>query len=410
MTQEEALTIMKGDNNVFLTGEPGSGKSYTVDRYVDWAFANGVYPVITATTGIAATNVNGSTLHSWAGLRDDKILTDQDLLALMGNKWVRNRVRNTKVLVIDEISMASAQLMDQINRLTKVIRKDDRPFGGIKVIMVGDFFQLPPVNGAFAFESDAWQELDPHMCELTEQHRQSEGLFIEILRKARRNESFTDEEKEALKARKYDDVSKLPVQLRLETHNKDVDKVNFARLQRHPGTAKTYTMKKFGPAAEHLVRNCLSPEKLTLKEGVPVMFTKNDPELRWVNGTQGTVKEMKDDRVVVELVDGSEVEVLRAQWKRSSGYGAEEQVSAELSQIPLRLAWAITVHKSQGMTLDQAVMDLTNVFAPGQGYVAVSRVRSLAGVYFQGKLTPRAFMVDPKVIAFYQGLNQGKLL
>ena len=409
MLQTQALEHLKSPRNIFLTGEPGSGKSYTIDRFVEWSLDNGREPVITASTGIAAVNVGGSTLHSWAGIRDDSKLTTEDLEGIALNHFIRKRIQGTEILIIDEISMISAQLLDMVSLVAMHCRGNDLPFGGMRVIMVGDFFQLPPVKGNFAFTSETWNQLDLVVCNLTEQHRQAEGAFINILRKVRQNQELDDEEKEILRDRKRDDVSGLEVKLRLETHNKKVDMVNQTRLMRHVGDPETYTMSKNGndKAIMGLISSCISPEKLTLKVGVPVMFTRNDPELRWVNGSQGTVTELHEQYVMVQLMGSEkEVHVSRVTWERATGYGANRSVLAAIKQIPLRLAWAITVHKSQGMTLDGAIIDLSRAFAPGQGYVAISRVRSLDHLYFQGRLSKSAFDVDERVAEFYQTLNE----
>lgn len=183
----------------------------------------------------------------------------------------------------------------------------------------------------------------------------------------------------------------------------NVDDINFRRLERHPGDARVYQMVSGGneKLIPFLKNSCLSPEKLILKIGVPVMFTRNDIDLQWVNGTQGTVEEMYDNRIVVRTASGIPVDVFAVEWEYAEGYGKKKKTLASIQQFPLRLAWAITVHKSQGMTLDNAIIDVSKAFEYGQGYVAISRVRSLDGLYFQGKLTQRVFQVDPKVQNFY---------
>lgn len=398
MLQEKALEILKGNDNVFLTGQPGTGKTYTINRYIDWCIDNGITPTVCASTGIAAVHVGGGTLHSWAGVRDDNELTAEDMEEILANTYTLNRIVRTEVLIIDEISMVSAKLLNVVSKLAMKARNNTTPFGGIKIVVVGDFFQLPPVKGDYAFNSVAWEHADFQVCYLHEQHRQDDKVFQDILTNVRAG-FLTDEQKEIVRSRVVDDVSELDA-TRLDTHNNKVDKINAMKLDRLPGASRTYVMDKRGneKAVAGLISNCLSPEKLRLKVGAKVLFTKNDIDQRWVNGTQGTVVELMDEMVKVELPNGVIETVTPEEWERAEGYGSRKNVIASIMQLPLKLAWAITIHKSQGMTLDAAVIDVSHVFACGQAYVAISRVRSLEGVYFQGRLTKGFLSVDDEVV------------
>lgn len=401
MTQTEALELMKQEGNIFLTGQPGTGKTYLTNQYISWCLDNGKIPTVTASTGIAAVHVGGATLHSWAGVRDDNSLTAQDMDDILDNPYTRNRICKTEILIIDEISMISAKLLNVVSKLAMIARGNMTPFGGIKIIAVGDFYQLPPVKGDFAFESEAWKEANFQVCYLHEQHRQSDKVFNDILTNIRAG--FLEEDQKAIiRSRVVEDVSTLENVIRIDTHNINVDTINNMKLDRHEGIPQTYVMDAKGneAAIKGLKKNCLSPERLTLKVGVPVLFTRNDLDKRWVNGTQGVVTGTDKYFVKVKLRNGLEVEVNQQSWERCEGYGANKNVIAMVTQIPLKLAYAITTHKSQGMTLDAAVVDVSRAFAPGQAYVAVSRVRSLEGLYFQGKLTANFLMVDEKVIEF----------
>lgn len=402
MTQDEALKIMKGNNNIFLTGPPGSGKSYLTNKYIDWVSANGKIVCVTASTGIAALQLSGSTLHSWAGIRNEDV-TEEDIVDITSNYYNKKRIGETEVLIVDEVSMVSPKLLEVVNLIAIKIRGTNKPFGGIKVIFCGDFFQLPPVSKSklppYAFESPLWQSLNLTTCYLTEQHRTDDVAFIEILRGIRTG-TLTEQQKQVLRDRVIADAEGVDA-IRLDTHNDAVDRINDARLRMLDGAPSTYVMTSSGneKLVQSMKKNCMSPERLTLKVGTPVMFTKNDIDLRWVNGTRGTVVSLGDDTVRVK-VNGIEYDVEETSWEYASGYGKNKTTHATLTQIPLRVAYAITVHKSQGMTLNSAIIDCSRAFACGHGYVAVSRVRSLDGLHFQGKLTQGTFAIDERVRAF----------
>lgn len=407
MTQQEALDILKKDTcNVFLTGQPGAGKSYLTNQYIDWILENGKDFAVTASTGIAALNVSGKTLHSFMGVRDDKKLTEDELQDVLENSKTLQRYQHTEILIIDEISMVSAQLFDNLDTLARVARsKKDVPFGGMRVIAVGDFYQLPPVKGDYCFKSNAWQSGNFKFCNLTEQHRTNDTLFIDILNGIRAG-VLTEEHRQHIRDRVIEDASTLDGVIRLDTHNDKVDQINDMKLSRLTTEPKTFTMSDRGDEKYimQLKKNCISPEKLILKVGARVIFTRNDLEYRWVNGTQGEVVEMSTNSVKVKLfTTGKVVEVNQVDWEYALGYGKNKTVKAAITQLPLRLAWAITIHKSQDMTLDRAVIDVSRVFATGQAYVAISRVRSLDGVYLQGKLTNGFLAVDESVKEFYAG-------
>ncbi len=388
MTQQQALEILQTGANVFLTGSPGSGKTYTVKAYVDWLRSHGIEPSITASTGVAATHIHGMTLHAWSGIGIVDNFTPYEIDRIASKEPVVKRIQKTSVLIIDEISMLSGTILDAVDAVCRQVRGNDQPFGGIQIVLVGDFFQLPPVAGRgmkvpFAFESNAWRSLHVVTCYLTEQHRQDDGQFLSLL-SAIRAGNFSEDESELLQERftKVENVS-LDVP-RLYTHNADVDRLNEAQLAALPGNGHVFTMESGGAAnlVEALKRGCLSPERLTLKEGAIVMCTKNNSAMGYANGTLGKIVGFDTDEgyPIIETRDDRTLTIAPMEWVVEE----DGKIRARINQIPLRLAWAITVHKSQGQSLDAAAMDLSRAFEYGQGYVALSRVRTLEGLHLLG--------------------------
>jgi ATP-dependent exoDNAse (exonuclease V) alpha subunit len=402
MDQTLALEIMGAGESVLLTGPAGSGKTFVLNEFIRRARRDGKHVSVTATTGLAATHLNGNTIHSWSGIGiHDRLPKDFHETLLKGR---RDTIIKSDVLIIDEISMLHDYRLDMVDEITRKVREDNRPFGGLQVILCGDFFQLPPVErgenkrGNFIISSNVWQELDPVICYLSEQHRQNDGVFLEILNAIRAND-LRRRHAEALLARKqafdpFEEVTEL------HTTNVDVDAINQRRLAELTGKPHSYHMHTTGKASyvETLKKSCLAHEELVLKEGALVMCIRNNPEKRYVNGSLGIVIgfEKDTDYPLVELRDGRRIVVTPETWELRDG----DKKRAGLEQIPLRLAWAITVHKSQGMTLDAARVDLSRAFVEGMGYVALSRVRSLHTLTLAGinrmalKVSPVALEID----------------
>ncbi|MFP4537799.1 MAG: ATP-dependent RecD-like DNA helicase [Dichotomicrobium sp.] len=414
MKQDEALDILKTGVSVFLTGEPGSGKTHTVNTYVDYLRRSGLEPAITASTGIAATHIHGRTIHSWSGIGVRLPLARGAVERIAENRYTARRIRAAAVLIIDEISMLGPEVLDAVDMVCRHVRGSPAPFGGLQVVLVGDFFQIPPVTRKdevapgglgldapedgplFAHGSQAWRELDPTVCYLHEQYRQSDGGFLELL-SAIRADAVGSAERKALAERRTD-PDDLPRDLtRLYTHNRDVDRINLARLADVPGEGRRFDMTSRGPdpLVSALKRGCLTGEELELKEGAAVMFVKNDPGGRYVNGTLGVVTGFDDDKgyPLVRTREGRKVAAEPVEWQMEE----DGKSAAKIAQVPLRLAWAITVHKSQGMSLDAAAVDLSHAFDYGQGYVALSRVRALDGLHLVG-WNERALRVHPQAL------------
>lgn len=401
MKQSTALEILKTGTNVFLTGEPGSGKTYLVNEYVRWCRNHDVAVAMTASTGIAATHISGMTIHSWSGIGIKKSLTKHDLEFIADTDRLVKQINAAKVLVIDEISMLEAGTLDMVEQVCRTVRKTPLPFGGLQVVLVGDFYQLPPISkgdeppAQFAFLANAWTEAMFEVCYLTEQHRQSDAALSSVLA-AIRGGMIEDATHAHLETRRIDDLQAHADTTKLYSHNANVDDVNAERLQALPGEVHVFTMDMHGKKSmvENLVRGCMSPERLEVKIGAAVMCTRNNPDKGFVNGTLGTVVDFSEDQgfPIIKTRNGRRITIEPQDWEIDDG----ERVKARITQVPLRLAWAITVHKSQGMSLDAAVMDLSKSFAFGQGYVALSRVRRLDGLFLLG-WNDRALRVDPVI-------------
>lgn len=379
MDQALALEILMSGESALLTGPAGSGKTYVLNQFIRHAKAEGKRVAVTATTGLAATHLNGTTIHAWSGIGVHDELPKTFFKHL--TKARREAIQKADVLIIDEISMLHDYRLDMIEAVAREARETDAPFGGLQVILCGDFFQLPPVtrgsqaSSSFVVTSEAWQKLDPVICYLTEQHRQDDDDFLEILNALRAND-LRRRHAEALLARRqaYDPFVQ---QTELHTTNVDVDAINYQRLSALDGEEHSYDMTTSGGSryVESLKKSCLAQEELVLKEGALVMCIRNNPEKKYVNGSLGVVTgfDKDTDYPKIELTNGRKITIGPETWELRDG----DKKRASLVQIPLRLAWAITVHKSQGMTLDAARIDLSKAFVPGMGYVALSRVKRL---------------------------------
>ena len=451
MRQSSALDILKTGQNVFLTGSAGSGKTYTLNQYINYLRARRVPVAVTASTGIAATHMNGTTIHSWSGIGIKDELSDRDLTNLSRKQFLADRLKDTAVLIIDEISMLHAKQLNLVNQVLKHVRKNDAAFGGIQVVVAGDFFQLPPIGSKgesnrekFAFMSEAWLDAKFHICYLSEQHRQvseaaNGGLDLDDILNQIRRQEVTFEAIAALEATFDQNVD--IKRTRLYTHNLNVNKINDKELAALEGETMRFEATATGDSklVETLKKTVRTQDDLVLKVGAKVMFIKNNSELGVSNGTMGELigfaavkiddsKDTSDDLIedtaqdaiakntknkakkdkeskekpkdkkpttqkmpVVRLNSGREVIAEPEEWIIEDETG---DVLASYLQVPLCLAWAITIHKSQGMTLEAAEIDLSRTFELGQGYVALSRLKSLAGLQLLG-MNDMSLQLDP---------------
>ena len=410
MTQDEAFEILKTGNNVFITGSAGSGKTHLINRYIAFLREHKVDVAVTASTGIAATHMGGVTIHSWSGLGVRDHLSDWDLESLESRQYLWKRFENVKVLIIDEVSMMHHFRLDMVDRIIRHFRRNTKPFGGIQVVLVGDFFQLPPISRSgepdahFIFKSDAWRDSGFTVCYLTTQFRQTDDAYLTVLNAIRAND--VDEDARDHLRKRYKKKPEIDIEpTRLYTHNADVDNVNENELDKIDDIATEYIMTGKGSQKyiELLKKSCLAPEVLRLKLGAKVMCVKNNFEGKYVNGTLGIVTSCEPwEDPVIRVANGSEIKISRVDWQITDEDG---KVKAEITQYPLRLAWAITIHKSQGMSLDAVEVDLSRSFEKGMGYVALSRVRSLAGLSLLG-MNEMAFQVNDEVLEFDAELRE----
>jgi ATP-dependent exoDNAse (exonuclease V) alpha subunit len=401
MKQKTALEILKHHHNVFLTGAAGSGKTFLLNQYIDYCRQNDIKVAVTASTGIASTHLGGRTIHSWSGIGIADAMDSKDIAKLLKRPGFVERFRTTDVLIIDEISMIHAGQLDLINKILRTARSSWEPFGGMQIVLSGDLFQLPPIGKnrdekvRFVHESKSWQEMNIKVCYLTEQFRQDENTILEVLtdiRSGNVDENTTELLRDAFERTLEDHIEPT----RLFTHNANVDAINNKKLKEIEGEEFGYAMIADGieQVIAALQNSCLAPQELLLKEGALVMFVRNNFEEGYVNGTTGTVIDFTEDEFpVVETFEGETITVYPEKWKIEE----EGKTLAEIEQLPLRLAWAITVHKSQGMTLDAAEIDLSKSFEYGMGYVALSRVRTLKNMKLLG-INDTALQVNPEIL------------
>ena len=415
--------VEKTDVSLFLTGKAGTGKTTFLREVVRYTKKK---CIVLAPTGIAAVNAGAMTIHSFfqfgLGPFVQGVIEPKSDFRI--NKSKLELIRHLQLLIIDEVSMVRADLMDHIDVELRRIRRNSKPFGGVQLLMIGDLQQLPPIahggedellrqyyKTLYFFSSAALKSMKYSCIELKNVYRQTDRHFIDILNHAR-NCTLTSQDISDLNARYIPGFSPKPEDgyIRLMTHNRQVDYVNETELEKLDSKPYTFVAAVTGTFPEE---SYPTADSLTLKKGAQVMFIKNDPERRFINGTLGEVKSIDKDSIAVRLAEsGKTIEVEPMEWQNIRYQFDEESKEISSKQIgrfkqyPLKAAWAITVHKSQGLTFDKAIIDVHAAFSPGQAYVALSRCRTLDGLVLSSPVSASVFMRDNAVDAYMNYISR----
>lgn len=419
--------VLNTNKHIFLTGKAGTGKTTFLKNILPKLRKN---YVILAPTGVAAINAGGMTIHSFFQLPlssfvpsnnvvDMNIAINRRTLAsfFRHNAEKIKLIRELDLIIIDEISMVRADLMDVIDFVLRHVRKNQQPFGGVQLLMIGDLFQLPPIvkenaweilknyyENIYFFNAKIWQEIDYVTFALTKVYRQTDEQFLSILNDLR--DGNINEETIATLNQRYLPNFKPPDSekyVTLTTHVAKAEAINLSNLDALEADTKSYTAEVKGQFSESAYP---TPTNLVLKKGAQVMFIRNNGEEGYYNGLIGTVKELKEEVITVSA-ENRDISVYRDKWKNMSytlseeDFKINEEELGSFSQYPLKLAWAVTVHKSQGLTFDKLIVDLEDSFAAGQIYVALSRCRSLEGLIFKSKITPNKILTDKGIIDYF---------
>ena len=428
MSQNRELDIArfiveKTDSNIFLTGKAGTGKTTFLKDVKKYTKKN---HIVLAPTGVAAVNASAMTIHSFFQFGFGPYV--KGISEPEGNYMMRREkrelIKSLELIIIDEISMVRADVLDHINDELQRIRRNSEPFGGVQLLMIGDLQQLPPItpdneleilkphyDSMYFFDSKSLRNSDYYCIELKSVYRQTDQRFIDILNRVRTGD-VTHSDLDELNSHHVADFR--PAQgdnyIQLVTHNRMADAINQREMAALSADTFMFDAKVTGTFPEDAFP---TSRQLEIKKGAQVMFVKNDPDKRFINGMLGEVEEVSDDSIRVRLSGKDNiVKVEPTAWENIRYHMNEETHQIESTKIgsfmqyPIKPAWAITIHKSQGLTFDKAVIDAHEAFSPGQAYVALSRCRSLDGMVLSEKLTQRAIITDSIVDEYMNGAVQ----
>lgn len=399
---------MKTKDNIFLTGQAGTGKTYTINNYIKWATDEGLNVVLTASTGVAAINISGMTIHAFLGSRISNSIEEYKTLKIRPSYWqeIKDSIIDMDVLIVDEVSMLSADYINLIDYILKKATNSNKAFGGKKIIFTGDFLQLPPItknNRTFAFESRAWKEANFKIINLTKIYRQTDKEFGEMLSRVRMGDS-SDEVFDFFDSLNCNDVDWNDNSVKLFARNNKVSEYNMSELDlidKEPTRYYADTWGKTPQEEEKMIKNIIADEVLELKLDARVIALKNAQDFSYVNGSLGTVIKLNENSVKVKFDNGYVGSMTKEKWEVVDKSGT---IISSFEQIPLKLAYALTIHKSQGMSINKLTIDCTDIFEEGQFYVAVSRATNKEDLKLIG-FKEKHIRPNSKAVDFYSNFK-----